>query len=264
MINVNDVYQTVLLILNKEQRGYLTPNEFNKIATQVQLEIFENTFEDLNRQYRVLGVDDEYADRLDHLDEEISIFKEYSNASYYSEDPLGPIENPYFYLPENVFRIGTIMYKGEQAIQATNRGEYLHLNMSKLTRPTTNYPLYIQEGVVTPEDPLNPGTYLCEDCVRIYVYPEEINKDVSLSYVRKPKDVIWAYVQGSLGQYQYEANPGPTVIPNTGSQDFELDDNLQTEVVLRILAYAGVVIRDPQIVQAATQQVALNEANQKS
>ena len=43
-INVNTVYQTVLLILNKEQRGYMTPVEFNKIGTQVQLEIFERYF----------------------------------------------------------------------------------------------------------------------------------------------------------------------------------------------------------------------------
>ena len=40
-INVNTVYQTVLMILNKEQRGYMTPTEFNTVATQVQLEIFE-------------------------------------------------------------------------------------------------------------------------------------------------------------------------------------------------------------------------------
>ena len=45
-INVNTVYTTVLSILNKEQRGYLTPYEFNQLATQVQLEIFENFFED--------------------------------------------------------------------------------------------------------------------------------------------------------------------------------------------------------------------------
>ena len=38
-INVNTVYQTVLSILNKEQRGYLTPFEFNNLAQQVQLEI---------------------------------------------------------------------------------------------------------------------------------------------------------------------------------------------------------------------------------
>ena len=31
-ISVNEVYKTVLLILNKEQRGYITPDEFNKIG----------------------------------------------------------------------------------------------------------------------------------------------------------------------------------------------------------------------------------------
>ena len=45
-ISVNKVYKTVLLILNKEQRGYMTPEEFNRIGTQVQREIFEKYFED--------------------------------------------------------------------------------------------------------------------------------------------------------------------------------------------------------------------------
>ena len=47
-ISVDDVYKTVLLILNKEQRGYITPDEFNKTATQGQLDIFEQYFDDLN------------------------------------------------------------------------------------------------------------------------------------------------------------------------------------------------------------------------
>ena len=46
-VNVDTVYQTVLAIANKEQRGYLTPEEFNSLAEQVQLEIFEKYFEDL-------------------------------------------------------------------------------------------------------------------------------------------------------------------------------------------------------------------------
>jgi hypothetical protein len=60
-INVNTVYTTVLSILNKEQRGYITPDEFNKLATQVQLDIFENYFEDLNQQLRVPQTDNTYA-----------------------------------------------------------------------------------------------------------------------------------------------------------------------------------------------------------
>ena len=74
-INVNTVYQTVLLILNKEQRGYMTPVEFNKIGTQVQLEIFERYFEDLNQQIRVPQTDTDYADRVVNLDEKISLLK---------------------------------------------------------------------------------------------------------------------------------------------------------------------------------------------
>ena len=52
-VNVNTVYQTVLLILNKEQRGYIPPAEFNSLATQVQSEIFMSYSPDgnqLNRQ----------------------------------------------------------------------------------------------------------------------------------------------------------------------------------------------------------------------
>ena len=79
-INVNTVYQTVLLILNKEQRGYMTPLEFNKIGTQVQEEIFTTYFESLNQQLRVPQTNTDYADRVVGLDEKMSIFKEFETA----------------------------------------------------------------------------------------------------------------------------------------------------------------------------------------
>lgn len=81
-INVNTVYKTVLLILNKEERGYVTPDEFNKIATQVQLEIFEQYGEDLNQQLRVPQTDTDYADRVAAIDEHLSIFKTSGPASF--------------------------------------------------------------------------------------------------------------------------------------------------------------------------------------
>jgi len=261
-INVNTVYQTVLLVLNKEQRGYITPNEFNKIATQVQLEVFESYFERLNVELRKPGFEDEYADRVDHLEESISIFKTYGQAVYYN--PGAGIE-PYFYLPQDVHRIGTIMYKGEQEMQMTNRGDYLRLYMSKLTRPTTNYPMYIQEGNVTIPSTVPGDPNLCDDCIRVYGYPDLITGDVSISYIRKPKNVIWGYGVGPLGQYIWDGSPNfslTPVIPNTGSVDFELDETEQVEVILKILMYSGVVIRDNQIIQAAAaeaQQIGISQ-----
>ena len=39
-VSVDTVYQRVLAIANKEQRGYITPQEFNLFANQAQMDIF--------------------------------------------------------------------------------------------------------------------------------------------------------------------------------------------------------------------------------
>jgi hypothetical protein len=39
-VSVDTVYQRVLSILNKEQRGYVTPQEFNLFANQAQMDLF--------------------------------------------------------------------------------------------------------------------------------------------------------------------------------------------------------------------------------
>ena len=56
-VSINNVYQKVLAIANKEQRGYITPQEFNLFANQAQMEIFEQYFYDLNQFSRILGND---------------------------------------------------------------------------------------------------------------------------------------------------------------------------------------------------------------
>ena len=93
-VTIDTVYQRVLSILNKEQRGYITQNEFNKLATQVQQEIFEQYFEDLNQYLRQPGYQDEYADRVDNIEEKIALFKTFASVPYYSATPTGPIDNP--------------------------------------------------------------------------------------------------------------------------------------------------------------------------
>ena len=37
----------------------------------------------------------------------------------------------------------------------------------------------------------------------------------------------------------------------------------QTNVILQILLYAGIVIKDPQIIQAASQEIAMEEQNER-
>ena len=49
-----------------------------------------------------------------------------------------------------------------------------------------------------------------------------------------------------------------------GSTQFDLHPSEQTNLILNILLYTGVIIRDPNVVQAATALVQQDEVNQKS
>ena len=160
-------------------------------------------------------------------------------------------EVAYFLPPSNLHRIGTVIYKDEKEIERVERNDLLQINMSNLTKPTTTYPLYLYEQATQGLNGNNTGQS------HIYVYPTSIQtaSDISISYIRKPADVNWGFTIGSLGQYIYNSST---------STQFELLNTEQNEVILRILTYAGVVIKDPQIVQAAAQAVQAEEVNSKS
>ena len=49
-----------------------------------------------------------------------------------------------------------------------------------------------------------------------------------------------------------------------GSTQFEIDNTDQTEAILNILKYSGIVIRDPQIINSAQQMAMAEDQNEKS
>ena len=46
---INEVRNTVMAVLNKDNNGYVTPEEFNLFARQAQLELFEEYFYDYSK-----------------------------------------------------------------------------------------------------------------------------------------------------------------------------------------------------------------------
>ena len=247
-INVNTVYQTVLMILNKEQRGYMTPTEFNTVATQVQLEIFEKYFDDLNQQLRIPQADTDYADRQENIDEKLAIFKTFGDATYTTVGGLS-----YFVLPTSdtygnvvsFYRLGNVLYNDEKVVQRLDRHEFYYANQSRLTKPSTINPAYLYENQ------------------KLFIKPTTITDKIKVDYIRKPNDIIWGFTPGSVGQYVWNNTPYSLSNP-TGSTDFEIHESEQTEVILKILLYSGIIIRDPEVVQTAAALVQADEANKKS
>ena len=60
-VSIDTVYQRVLALANKEQRGYITPQEFNLFANQIQMDMLEQYFYDINQWGRQHGNDTEYS-----------------------------------------------------------------------------------------------------------------------------------------------------------------------------------------------------------
>ena len=233
-VNVNTVYRTVLLIINKEQRGYLTPDEFNRTAAQVQLEIFNEYFEDLNQQLRIPANDSEYSERIKNLEEKIAVFQDSGNCNYFA----GKFNLPTLTAPAEFYKLGTVIYKDEKEVQYVQPNELLELNLSPITKPSVYWPVYKYKDY------------------QIQVYPSYIQSDISCTYLRKPLNPEWNFTS-TAPTFQY-------IYDSSNSVDFELHPTEQTNIITRVLMYSGVVIKDPQIVQQAAQQVQNENINSKS
>jgi len=53
-------------------------------------------------------------------------------------------------------------------------------------------------------------------------------------------------------------------LSTSNSVNFEISDSMQTEVVLEVLKFAGVIVKDPSIIQSASQELQSIESNEKS
>ena len=214
MVRIDDVYQKVLAIANKEQRGYITPQEFNLFANQAQLDIFEQYFYDINQFSRIPGNSTEYSDMLDILNEKISIFEESDSLTYSTN---------YFELPENLYRLGTVIYDKIE-VEQVNENDLLYINSAPLTKPTLTRPVFTQNKN------------------RIYIYPQTITR-ATCTYIKQPSRPSWNYVV-----VNDEAMYNPDV-----SVNFELHPSEEVNLVNKILQYAGILMNN-ELYQVGSQE----------
>ena len=137
---------------------------------------------------------------------------------------------------DNFYKIGTVIYNDEKEVELIERNDFLTVNMSPLTKPTTSFPVYMFENN------------------KLYVKPASITSNIKVSYLKKPANVNWGFTSSGNG---YIYDPSTTV-------DFLLQPTEQTSVITRVLLYAGVVVRNPQLIQIAASQIQSEKVNEKS
>ena len=227
MVNIDTVYQRVLALANKEQRGYITPLEFNLLANQAQLEIFEQYFYDINQLALIEDIGAEYSDPVDNLDEKISIFE------------TNDVVTGGTTLPADLYRLGVVTFNGTTEVEYIEQKKFLYVMSSPLSRPSNNRPIYTRNA-----NTIN----VVGDNGNV------INNNITCDYVRQPNAVEWGYnVVADKALY----NAGT-------STHFELHNSEETKLVIKILELAGIVINKPGLVSIASQKEASMSQQQKA
>jgi hypothetical protein len=225
VLMINRIRNFVLYIINKQNNGFITPDEFNSFAHQVQLDLQREIIEDrtiaINRSNSGTQGNG-YSDIATLKDEIIDIFTVINS-------PLVNISANEFAYPVDMYRMTTMTYGG-RIMDRISLPKLAGLLLSDKTAPNAIFPAYAQKGS------------------NILAYPDTITTGVSATYLRYPNSPKWTY----------------TVLPGTDAplfnqaapdyQDFELPVSCEMEISIRILQMCGISIRDNDIVQAAKQE----------
>ena len=298
---INEVRNTVLSVLNKNNYGYISPSDFNLYAENAQMEIFEQYFSDYNKAInaenaRTAGSD--YAEiegplaetiegflvtnYLAHLgsnrysapsftttgDDDFYILKmlchtkeitsgnitavivngfQDSAATFLSDGIVAGdivvntstgavsnvsavVSNNTILLTSSIFStIGQgylIISKAVKEADKVSVGKITMLNASSLTSPTEFYPSYTLEGEI------------------IKLFPDTIDAKgkVECVYFRYPKAPKWTYFTLLSGEPMFDQT-------QIDYQDFELPFSDIYKLVMKILQYCGVSIRENEVTQ---------------
>ena len=234
-ISIDTVYQKVLALANKEQRGYITPQEFNLFANQAQMEIFEQYFYDLNQVSRDLGNNTFHSDVDEMLEQKMQIFEstdEATDVAGYIDSSLSMTSKV---LPEYIYRIVKIERQhtfSNGHIRSVNC-EILStkdfnncIDGGPLTRPSASRPIAnIQDNIMK-----------CATGNQFFVVPSRV------FYFKKPEKVQWGYFVIN-DKALHDTSSAKTT-------NFKLHQSEESELVYKILKFAGVSIKRDDIARA--------------
>lgn len=216
-MTISSVFSLVNYISNKEQRGNISPSQFNVLARSVQLEYISKRIGNIKiineRGVPAFGYESTW--RI-HEDLRPLIFGPISIPIA----PTGAFAYPYGYVwPDSV---STNDFK---KITRLTEDQYPEVKHSKIFPPTTDKPIMIMRGQYGFIDPYSIGSF-------------------QMSYLKLPPDPVWGYVV---------INDVP-VFDVGLSTDFSITALAVNELALLILQHVGINLGSSEVSAFAMQK----------
>tara|TARA_Y100000592_G_scaffold25085_1_gene39416 strand:+ start:1163 stop:1885 length:723 start_codon:yes stop_codon:yes gene_type:complete len=225
MISIDDVYQKVLALTNKEQRGYLTPQEFNLMANKAQREIYDSYFHNTRTAELKNKTQADYSDIVESIELKLAGFKRSTS--------LSPGSDNEYSLSNNVYKVISVSYNGVEITKLTE-DELLYTENNPLTKANLNRMVYVDK----------PPTGAQGNGSKIKIYPsnsETQTYTINVAYYKEPDKPNWPYIV-VRGRALYNGSSNTLV-------NFSLHPSEEENLVNRILQLAGVVVMKPGLVE---------------
>ena len=238
-VDVNNVYQKVLALANKEQRGYITPQEFNYYAEIASLEIFENYFHDLKTAHLKPTKNEDFIDEIDMLRDRISL--------HYIEAVTTHVTSNKFTLPTDVYALRSLSLEGVKLEEIKGLSEYTRLVSNPNTAPyaignATTGVFYKDQGQVIVYANKSDGTGAGASAIPV------------ASYYKKPDTPDWGYVVIN----------GKALYNSATSTNFDLHESEENNLVMRILELSGITLKDQVLTETALRDQAKTKAEKNN
>ena len=233
MVNIDTVYQRVLAFANKEQRGYITPQEFNLFANQAQIEIYEQYHYDVNNLEMRDATYTLNSDTTDLTRQKLDVFIEIASPVVFYN-----IIQDAVVLPSEVYRLSRVEVLGVKAeYMDTNR--FMDVTTSgPLVRASASRPVYTEH----------------KNRIRVNNGSSVIS-NIGIHYYRLPATVSWGYFVMS-GKALYDSS-------NTKTTHFELHSAEESELVYKILKFAGLAMKKNDVASGGQGLESLQQQQEK-
>ena len=232
-MTIDEVYRLVQTFASKDQRGFITPSEFNLLAKQAELELYNKRLSIIKEKAPTRKSQGIYGESLSPELAKQDI------VGFLVSDIINTVNDP-------------VPYKGSTITRSADYIESIFINQDEEHSISTNIPVDIVEpkdvnqilrsSLVKPsiEYPIALISGASSSVKRVSIFPEEIKSVVMYYYVYN-NNVKWNYVTIA----------GKPVYNSSGSQQLVISPRVHGEVVVKILEYLGVSIREAEIVQYA-------------
>ena len=226
MASVNRVYSALKDLVNKDQRGFVTPAVFNSFASVAQMNIFNKLFDDAALNKRIRNAQSDAGrdkSRVKQANEDLSYFSKLSTISL----TTGVGDKP-----SDLARVISIITtdataKNVEIVYDEEKIDYIL--RSTLSAPSTSFPV----ALVSSDVQVFP-TSIASVKMRYYKQPEGLNVTTGARVAIQPK-------------FGYTVAAGKEVYSAANSVDFELPEHYFAEIVVEIAKLIGVNLRDQDV-----------------